>query len=110
MTEAETLEAILSEARRQTDLLVVIALRDAREAAAALLTTQKHRTVYGLSDGSRSSRQIETSSGVPKSTVIAWWKEWRRAGLAVEEGGSVRSLFSIDQLDLPSLVRAKGRA
>jgi hypothetical protein len=105
MVEVEALEALLAEAKRQTELLALLVLPQARAAGAQALDGEKERLVYGLSDGTRSVRQIGTQAGIPKSTVANWWKEWRRVGLAVDDKGGVRAVFPLEQLGLPQLPR-----
>lgn len=98
MTESKLLGALLAQSRRQTELLALIALPIAQELAASLLSGEKERAVYQLSDGTRSVRAIETVTGVPKSTVARWWKQWRLLGLVVDEARGSRAVFSADQV------------
>ncbi len=93
----DALELLGAESRRQGDLLTLLALAPAREQAA------KERLVYDLSDGTRSSRKLETETGVPRSTVSDWWREWRRRGLAVEDAAGTRVVIPLGSLALPPL-------
>ncbi len=99
----DALELLVAESRRQTELLTLLALAPAREQAATALTGEKERLVYDLSDGTRSSRKLETETGVPKSTVSDWWREWRRRGLAVEDAAGTRVVIPLGSLALPPL-------
>jgi len=96
------LEALLVEARRQSQLLALLALAPAREAAMRTLVNDKQRAAYKLSDGTRSARQIASEIGASKTSVADWWREWRRLGLVGTVDERAQIVFTLDELDLPS--------
>jgi DNA-binding transcriptional MocR family regulator len=67
---------LLSEILRWTKVGVL----NLRETLTQELTSDKHRLVYELSDGIRSSRDIASISGVSFVTVAAWWRRWAELG------------------------------
>lgn len=67
---------LLSEILRWTK----VGALDLKEALAQELASDKHRLVYELSDGVRSSRDIASVSGVTFVTVAAWWRRWAELG------------------------------
>lgn len=75
-----------------------------KEALAQELTSDKHRLVYELSDGMRSSRDIASISGVSFATVAAWWRRWAELGFvdpSPKYQGRVQRLCSLLLLGIP---------
>lgn len=80
----------------------------AQQAAAAALNEATERAAYTATDGSRSTREVASEVGASKSAVARWWQEWRRLGLVIDAGGGrVRSLFLVEDLNLPPLDRSR---
>ena len=100
-TEMKHLVALIE---HQNELLRILAQPIAQEAARSKLDGSDERQVYALTDGTRSSRQMEAETGVSKSSVARWWRDWRTAGLIVEPPkGNARTVFSLEELDLPPI-------
>ena len=53
-----------------------------------ILDTNEKKSVYQLTDGKNTTREIADQVGVNKNTVSAWWKEWARQGIV--EPGPIR--------------------
>lgn len=97
-------ERLVALSERQNDLLRILVQPIAQEAARQGLRSADERKVFRLTDGTRSSRQIEAETGVSKSTVARWWKNWRSAGLVVEPAaGTGRAVLTLDELELPPI-------
>ena len=89
---------------RQNELLRLLVGPVAQAVAKDRLETSDQRKVFACTDGSRSSRQIASETGVSKSTVSRWWQEWHRAGLIVEPAsGNPRAVLTLDELMLPAV-------
>lgn len=86
-------------------LLRFLAHRHARQLIEENLTRQIERRVYELSDGLRSSRDIEKEIGkeVTQRTVVSWWQRWVKLGIAEKSptySGRVRKLIPLDEVGL----------
>jgi hypothetical protein len=73
-----------------------------------LTQTPEERRVYGLSDGKRTTREIEKLTGVGRNIISRLWKKWTRAGIAEPitiAGGGIRakSLFSFEDFGIEIL-------
>ena len=67
--------------------------------------------VYELADGERGRPEVAKLSGVPSSTIQAWWDRWYKLGImeaSPKRKGMVRKLCSLEEvgLDLPKEVKA----
>lgn len=103
MTEGESVvnEELIGLLREVRALARFMVLQEARKAASALLDTDNKRRVYSASDGTKSVREIAQSTGVNKSSVSNYWREWQGAGIAeLVPGtpGTRRAIFSLDDL------------
>lgn len=54
-----------------------------------ILDSDDKKRVFQATDGTNSTRQIESITGVSKDTVSNWWDEWEKEGV-VEESKDVR--------------------
>ena len=55
--------------------------KDAKEQLKAALETDQKKTVYQLSDGSRTTKDISKLSGVSTGAISGYWKKWAILGL-----------------------------
>ncbi len=99
------LREILEKQRNNERLIHFLAHRQARELITRNLTKQIERRVYELSDGKRSSRDIEKMIGkeVTQRTVVTWWQKWKELGLVEQSptySGRVRKLVPLEELGL----------
>lgn len=86
-------------------LLRFVAHRQARDLVEKNLTKSIERRVYELSDGMRSSRDIEktVNKEVTQRTVVSWWQKWRALGLVEQSptySGRMQKLMSLEELGL----------
>lgn len=86
-------------------LLRFVAHRQARELILQHLTKSIERRVYELSDGHRSSRDIEkaVNKEVTQRTVVSWWQKWRKLGLVEQSrvySGRMQQLMPLDELGI----------
>lgn len=99
------LNEILQQQRQINRMLRFVAHRQARELVESNLTKSIERRVYELSDGLRSSRDIEKAvdKEVTQRTVVSWWQKWRRLGLVEQSptySGRMMKLMPLDELGL----------
>lgn len=99
----------LQEIHRQLDdiqrFLRFLAHRQVRQLVEENLTKAIERRVYELSDGIRSSRDIEghVDKAVTQRTVVSWWQKWRKLGIVEQSptySGRMRKLIPLDELGL----------
>lgn len=68
------------------------------------LKTDQDKLVYDLSDGERSTREIEKIVGVSRTKISALWKKWYRMGLmersAKYEGKRMARSFSLEDVGM----------
>ena len=99
------LAEVLEEQKQINRMLRFVAHRQARDLIEEHLTKSIERRVYELSDGLRSSRDIEKTVGkeVTQRTVVSWWQKWRRLGLVEQSptySGRMRQLMPLEELGL----------
>ena len=99
------MEDILEHERHLLRLVRFLAHRQALLLIEENLTKPIERRVYELSDGMRSSRDIEkaVSKTVTQRTVVTWWQKWRRLGLVEQSpiySGRMRQLMPLAELGL----------
>ncbi len=99
------MEDILEHERQLLRLVRFLAHRQALLLVEENLTKPIERRVYELSDGMRSSRDIEkaVSKAVTQRTVVTWWQKWRRLGLVEQSpiySGRMRQLMPLAELGL----------
>jgi hypothetical protein len=99
------LSEIQEEQRQIKRLLRFLAHQQARELLEDHLTKSIERRVYELSDGLRSSRDIEkeVAKEVTQRTVVSWWQKWRKLGLVEQStvySGRMQKLMPLDELGL----------
>jgi len=99
------LTAILDRMERTERLVRFVAHRQARDLIEEHLTKTIERRVYELSDGIRSSRDIEktVAKEVTQRTVVSWWQKWRKLGLVEQSriySGRMQQLMPLDELGL----------
>jgi len=100
------LTAILDRIERTERLVRFVAHRQARDLVEENLRKSIERRVYELSDGIRSSRDIENlvAKEVTQRTVVSWWQKWRKLGLVEQSriySGRMQQLMPLDELGLP---------
>ncbi len=96
---------MLEEQKRINRLLRFVAHRQARELIETQLEKSIERRVYELSDGIRSSREIEklVNKEVTQRTVVTWWQKWRRLGLVEQSpnySGRMMKVMPLEELGL----------
>jgi hypothetical protein len=79
-----------------------LSLRDeARDRFNAILDSPEKRRVYEACDGEASQLDIQTTTGVPKSTLRGWMQEWQEHGIVRPmAGGKRRKLVSLRALGI----------
>jgi hypothetical protein len=102
-------DAVLAELRQQTMWLRFLAYPSLRESLVVALDTEKRRTVYDLSIGTATSREVGTAAGVSHVTVLRWWDEWARSGLmqATSIPGRARHLVALAEVALSRAVESE---
>jgi len=70
------------------------------------LTKDIERRVYELTDGIRSSRDIETEidKKVTQRTVVSWWQNWQKLGLLEPSPkyiGRMQKIVSLSDIGIP---------
>jgi hypothetical protein len=99
-------EAVLNELRAQTNWLRLLGLQTLRPLLIQMLTDERQRVAYELTDGKRSGREVGDVAGVAQQTVSRWWGDWLAAGICSEVpgiAGRAQRLASLTSLgiDLP---------
>lgn len=63
------------------------------------------RKVYELSDGKRSTRDIQRIVGVTPPTITAYWKQWALSGIVLpaERKGRYKAAFDLKEYGLSVL-------
>jgi transposase-like protein len=90
---------LLSEILRWTKVGAI----NLKESLTQELVSEKHRIVYELSDGIKSSRDIASISGVSFATITAWWHRWTELGFvdpSPKYQGRVQRLCSLRLLGI----------
>lgn len=79
----ESQREILENQHEIKRFLRFLAHRQLRQLIEEKLQKQIERRVYELTDGQRSSRDIETEidKEVTQRTVVSWWQNWQKLGL-----------------------------
>ena len=99
------LTELVEQQRQVNRLLRFVAHREARELVVQHLNKSIERRVYELSDGLRSSRDIEkaVNKEVTQRTVVSWWQKWRALGLVEQSptySGRMQKLMPLEELGL----------
>lgn len=97
------------QSNEQTELLREIlkwvrfaGLKEVKNTLESALDTEPKRITYYLSDGSRSTREIERITGVGRMTISRLWQVWLRSGLGdglSEKGGNLRFKRAFNPVD-----------
>ncbi len=100
------LKEILHNQQETQRLVKFLAHREASAIINEHLPKSIERRVYELSDGLRSSRDIEKMIGkeVTQRTVVTWWQRWKELGVMEQSptySGRVRKLIPLDDLGIP---------
>jgi hypothetical protein len=106
-------EALLLELRKQTEWLRLLGIQQLRPLLLDTLSSDAHRMVYELSDGTRSVREIASAAGVSAASVSRFWSRWASLGLVVESEqypGRSKHLMSLTALGLPSPEVTEGKS
>lgn len=63
------------------------------------------RKIYELSDGARSTRDIQKIVGVSPPTITAYWKQWALSGIVIpaERKGRYKAAFDLREYGLSVL-------
>jgi hypothetical protein len=63
------------------------------------------KKIYELSDGNRSTRDIQKIVGVSPPTITAYWKQWSLAGIVIpaERKGRYKAAFDLKEYGLSVL-------
>jgi hypothetical protein len=77
-------EAMLEELREQTKWLRLLGLQALRPLLVEVLSSDRHKLAYELSDGSRTVRDIGKLAGIGPGTVSTLWREWIAVGICTE--------------------------
>ena len=96
-------EALLSELREQTKWLRLLGLQALRPLLEGSLRSEKHRLVYELTDGKRTTREVAKTAGVGLSTVNRLWQDWLASGVCTEvpgQSGRAEHLSSLTRLGI----------
>jgi len=99
------LSEVVEQQRQVNRLLRFVAHRQARDLVGQFLQKSIERRVYELSDGVRSSRDIEkaVNKEVTQRTVVSWWQKWRELGLVEQSptySGRMQKLMPLEELGL----------
>ncbi len=72
------------------------------EAINAELNDDTKKKVYELSDGDRSTRDIQKVVGVTPPTITGYWKQWALKGLVIpaQRKGRYRAAFDLTEYGL----------
>ena len=97
------LREILENQRRYQRLIRFLAHHMARDLILNNLKKPIELRVYELSDGIRSSRDIEKMIGkeVTQRTVVTWWQKWKELGIVEQSptySGRVKKLIPLSEL------------
>lgn len=102
---AESLERITRSLEEIAKWTKVTSIPKVKDTLKEFIKTPEDANVYNLSDGERTTREMEKLTKVGRMSVARLWKKWIRAGLAEpipSEGGGNRakSLFSLEDFDI----------
>ena len=103
----EKIAKIMEEQLKWTKLFGMSQLRTIFEQN---LRTEQEKFVYELSDGERSTRDIEKIANVSRTKIAVLWKKWYKMGLMERslkyEGRRMKKSFSLldvgIEIDIPS--------
>ena len=95
----------------QTDLLREIlkwirfaGMKGVKEQLEATLETDQKKSVYQLSDGSKTVADINKITGVSTGAISGYWKKWVRLGLgekiAVKGGDRFKQAFDLEDFGI----------
>lgn len=65
-----------------------------------ILDTEDKRKINDLADGDTSQTDIIDKTGVPRSTVSKWLREWKKLGIVKKNGSNYEHLLGLDHVDL----------
>ena len=77
-------DAVVELLREQTKWLRLLGLQALRPLLVEILSSDKHKLAYELSDGSRTVREVGKLAGLSPGTVSVLWREWMAAGICTE--------------------------
>ena len=108
----ESQKEILENQHEIKRFLRFLAHRQLRQLIEEKLQKQIERRVYELTDGQRSSRDIETEidKEVTQRTVVSWWQNWQKLGLVEPSprySGRMQKVISLDEIGVPLTVRKR---
>lgn len=65
-----------------------------------ILDTEDKKRVYDMADGDTSQTNIIDKTGVPRSTVSDWLREWKKIGIVEKNGSKYEHLIGLEHIDL----------
>ncbi|MBZ0265860.1 hypothetical protein K8I28_14465 [bacterium] len=100
-----TQNEILAQQKESRRLIRILAHHYLRDLIANNLSKPIQRHVFELTDGLRSSRDIEKEIGkeVTQRTVVSWWKHWRSLGIleaSPHYSGRMQKVISLEELGI----------
>ncbi|WP_428325776.1 hypothetical protein [Nitrosopumilus sp.] len=80
----------------------------------SILKSDEEKIAFELSNGIRSASEISTQSGIPKSTITAYWRKWAKSGIVEESEkfvGRMKHLVSLEEagIDVPKISEKKSK-
>lgn len=78
----------------------------------AILNSDDKKRVFEATDGKSSVRDIQSATGVDKSTISNWWSEWQREGVveqSKETQGRRHRVFSLSDFGIEVTTGKKQR-
>ncbi len=65
-----------------------------------LLDNKNKKTVYEITDGKNSVKEIKSKTGLAEGTISLWWQEWYANGILLKEGKKYKKIISITELKI----------
>jgi len=103
----EKLDQILDRLNEISKWIKLQGLENFSRIAPSVLKSDEEKIVFELSNGIRSGNEISTQSGIPKSTITAYWRKWAKSGIVEESKkftGRMKHLVSLEEIgiDVPT--------
>ncbi len=73
------------------------------------LSDETKKKIYELSDGNRSTRDIQKIIGITPPTITGYWKQWALKGIVspAQRKGRFKAAFDLNEYGLSALVTAE---
>lgn len=107
----QTLKEIASTLKELLKWSKFAGMQQLKNVLSQTLRTETEMLIYELSDGTRSTREVATATGVgSNATVAAFWKKWRKVGIVeptTGQRGRYQRICSLEEvgLHIPTLPR-----